>query len=129
MTPESLSTPILNYLREISQLSERELAGYLQDWKLVPYVYRGRVAGVAAISGTEIHVVMKPEYRGMALRRDTARNFINNQMARKHMLTTRVLLADEKSQRFVTRVGFEETHRDPRFVYYMLTRLPFKRKE
>jgi len=125
---ETLLSIAIDYLRTVTHLSPEQLRGYLADWKLVPYFYRGQLAGCALMKGSEIHFVMRPEWRGVAFRRDSAHRFLKPLVAAHGGLTTRVQLNDELRHRFVTRIGFVETHRSSSFVFYGLDRAPFARK-
>jgi hypothetical protein len=79
----------------------------------------------ALLQGTEIHV----EFTGAGrLTRRAAREFLGGLMRELGFLTTRVPRDDQVNARFVERMGFERTWEDDRFVYYMLTELPFSRK-
>lgn len=80
----------------------------------------------AALKGTEIHVEFT---RAGVISRGRVREFLEPLLARHGYLTTRVPAGDKVYTRFVTKLGFEPTWSDDEFDYFMLTGLPFSRKE
>lgn len=100
----------------------------LREWKFVPYVCHNRIYGAALQSGTEVHFVMKPEYRRVMGQRHAVRRFVAKLRGDRPYLTTRVPLHLVDDLRFLTRLGFEETHRDGRVIYMIMNGLPFERK-
>lgn len=78
----------------------------------------------ALTRGCEAHVQL---HRPGAVTRRSIQEFITPILQEHGVVTTRVGVGDERSDRFVRRVGFEETWRDARFVYFALTEVPFMR--
>lgn len=127
MASPSIVNLLLTHFRKTTGAPDQRIYEVLRDWTLVPYVYRGRICGVAMMSGTEVHFVMKPECRIWAFRRQAARAFIAKLANGRPYLTTRALLSAEEDLRFLKRFGFVETHRDERVVYLILNGMPFER--
>ncbi|MBC7665585.1 MAG: hypothetical protein H7276_17665 [Caulobacter sp.] len=84
-------------------------------------------AGFAAIKGTEVHFRATDARR--AIQRNASRTFVGQMLDEFGMLTTRAEVADEANQRFIRRMGFTETWTDGIFKFYLLTALPFERKQ
>lgn len=80
----------------------------------------------AALKGSEIHVEFT---RPGVIARGRVREFLEPLMARQGFLTTRVPAGDKVHARFVTKLGFKPTWSDAEFNYFILTELPFSRKE
>lgn len=80
----------------------------------------------AAVQGTEIHVEFT---RPGAVLRNRVREFLAPLLDRHGFLTTRVPIGWSKHRRFVERLGFRLTWNDNEYEYFMLTELPFSRKE
>src|SRR5208282_2835383 len=119
---------MLEHLEKVTDLPKEDLYHIMKEWTFVPYVYGGRIAGTAIMSGTEVHFVMKDEFKIRAFQRHSARQFFEKLMRGKEYLTTRVPVSEEKELRFCTRLGFVETWRDENFVYLMMTTIPFEGK-
>lgn len=75
--------------------------------------------------GAEIHVRFNRE--GVITRRKV-REFLGPMLEELGLLTTRVRLGDERSARFVQRLGFKKTWSDEAYDYFNLTALPFSRE-
>lgn len=106
-----------------------ELADALDGWEMVPLVIDGETAGIAALDGTEIHFVVSPEWRGRAITRARARDFLTPLIARRGYLTTRALKPTPEQREFLERLGFRNTWtQQDGTEHYMLTVLPFDRR-
>jgi hypothetical protein len=126
MKRETVLKVALGYLKTVvPDLSESELRGYLKDWRAVPYMYGGRLAGCALVRGNEIHAALKPGYMGRGLYRYALRDFLGGLIATHGGLTTRVPHGDHANRRFVERLGFEPTHADDSYRFYAMIEPPF----
>lgn len=103
------------------------------QWGLVPYYEDGdtdKLAAVVMVRGAEIHLVVVPEYRGTGfLTRKRVRGVLEILMRNVGYLTTRTPKWNGRDRLFLDRLGFKPTWSDERFTYYMLTELPFGRKD
>lgn len=120
---------VVEHLQGITGLTGRQVREQLSEWKLVPYLYNKKIAGVGMVRDTELHFFMLPECRIAAFKRQAAREFIGKLLRTREYLTTRVLLGDEISKKFVTRFGFQETRSDETYRYFILYDLPFNRQK
>lgn len=105
-----------------------EWAPMIGDWEMVPLQINGQTAGLAALDGTEVHFALDPEWRGRAITRKRAREFIAPLIARRGYLTTRALNPDKKQREFLLRFGFRKTWTDAQTEHFMLTCLPFDKR-
>lgn len=80
---------------------------------------------LAARRGVEIHVHFT---RTGVITRRKVREFLAPMLDELGFLTTRTPRADERSRRFVTRLGFKHTWSDDNFDYHSLTALPFSKE-
>lgn len=90
-------------------------------WSAVPSPCGG---WLAARKGTEIHVSFN---RTNVIRRGKVQAFLKPMLEELGFLTTRTQREDERSRRFVTKLGFKHTWSDNNFDYYSLTALPFSK--
>jgi hypothetical protein len=98
-------------------------------WQEMFYEKDGqRVARLMHV-GTEVHFEILPEYRHKVIFRDVTREFLKPVFDKQGFLTTKALVDDVVNQRFVRRLGFVETWSDGIYRYYMMTALPFEKKE
>jgi hypothetical protein len=125
---ETLLGIALSYLGTVTELSESELRGYLSNWRMVPFMYRGELAGCGMMRDNELHFIMRPEYRGRACQRDAIHAFLQPLVAAHGGLVTRVPLGHTESMKFVTKIGFVETHRSGTFIFFSLASDRFGRK-
>lgn len=123
---EEIIEPIVQQVSVDSGVSTDEAAKMLAEWDVEPYVVDGQLAGVAMLSGTEIHAAVRPEWRRRALSRGRLRAFLLPMVERLCYLTTRVEHGNDTS--FVSRVGFKPTWNDDQFQYFMLTGDPFAKE-
>ena len=93
-------------------------------WEVIPVVRRSEHIGTAALRGTEIHFEVR---RPGAILRHAAREFLEPLIERYGFLTTRCKIGDERSRRFIERMGFQHTWNDECWYFFMLTDLPFGR--
>lgn len=106
-----------------------EWAKMIEGWRSVPLVIAGSTAGVALLDGSEIHFVLRSEWRGRAITRARARRFLAPLIARYGYLTTRAISPQPEQRDFLRRMGFRHTWTQPDGTeHYMLTCLPFDRK-
>lgn len=77
----------------------------------------------------EVHFEIKPEYRHWWItQRKKVREYFSR-LLDETMITTRTPLDEVGSHRLILALGFVETWRDEKFIYYLLQRLPFERKD
>ena len=104
-----------------------EVTASLRDaWTLHPYAVDGEIRAIAAMSGSEIHFAVAPEWRRRLILRGRTREFLAPLMERHGFLTTR---AEPAQRKFLERIGFSFTWNDGRWDHYMLCELPFSGKE
>lgn len=102
-----------------------EVTASLRDaWTMHPLVINGETRAIAAMSGSEIHFAIAPQWRHRTITRKRTREFLGPLFESCGFLTTRTE-PDEKHHRFLTRLGFEKTYHDGRFDHYFLSELPF----
>lgn len=102
-----------------------QLDEMLVGWELHPFYDGDELQGVAVTKGTEFHCHIAD---GFKLNRSVMRGFMRPLFERHGFLTTRVSHEDIANQRFNRVFGFEQTWSDDRFIYYILTELPFERR-
>lgn len=125
MTPAQLL--VLEHLAQAyPETDVDQLAGILEGWEVLPYHQDGELVGAAMMRGTEFHCFTRPTFK---LRRKAMREFLEPLFSRHGMLTTRVHHSDLSNQRFNAAFGFKRTWSDDQFHYYILTELPFGKKE
>jgi hypothetical protein len=98
----------------------------LEEWTLHPLVVNGEIRAIAAMSGSEIHFAIAPQWRHRTITRRRTREFLGPLFEAHGFLTTRAE-PDQQHDRFLTRIGFDKTYHDGRFDHYMMTALPFER--
>jgi len=97
----------------------------LADWTVHPHWRGSDMAAFALTNGTEIHFVVMPAYRNRTIFRRITAEFLRPMFEVHGFLTTRVEHGDAANTCFIERLGFVESWRDPAFVYYVMTALPF----
>jgi hypothetical protein len=103
-----------------------EVTASLRDaWTLHPYTVDGEIRAIAAMSGSEIHFAISPQWRHRVITRQRTRDFLRPLFDAYGFLTTRSE-PDEKHERFLTRIGFDMTYFDGKYRHYMMAALPFK---
>lgn len=75
-------------------------------------------------NGSEMHIA--PMDKGESLSRRNIHQFIVPMLEEFGYVTTRTL-PDDTDYSWLVRVGFKQTWKDERFVYWALTELPFQR--
>lgn len=101
-------------------------AAEAEGWETIPYLDNGRMTAVGVIKGTEFHCQLADTCR---LNRERMREFLRPLLAREGFLTTRTLVSDTSNQRFNKLFGFKKTWSDGEHNFFILTKLPFERKE
>lgn len=95
----------------------------------LPIILDGIEVGEIVQQGTEIHCTIKDEYKfNWMLHRKALREFMQTYLD-QDMVTTNNEINDVQGIKRTTLLGFEETWRDDRFVFFMLKTLPFERKQ
>lgn len=108
---------------------EHEFKPVAEGWSETFHVKDGEVVARLMHCGCEVHFEIHPEHKHKVIFRDVAREFLRPLFGQFDCLTTKVPLSDEQSRKFVTKFGFQHTWSDKDFDYYMLTALPFGKKE
>lgn len=117
---------ISHLARAYPDAGQDDLAEILSQWEILPYYQDGELVGAAMVRGSEFHCMTLPTFK---LRRQAMRAFLEPLFNRRGMLTTRVHHNDTANQRFNAAFGFKRTWSDDQFHYYILTELPFGKKE
>lgn len=100
------------------------------DWEGVPIVQAGRLIGMGAVDGTEVHIALAPAECGTGrLTRRLCREWLSRLLERRGFLTTRAYEPSDAQTRFLERIGFERTRVDGSTHHYMLSALPFEKKQ
>jgi hypothetical protein len=115
MTREELMAPL--------DLEPKDLEG----WEPVPLMLAGKHAGTLLVKGMEVHFAIIERPAGSV--RKAVREMLEPVLDRFGMLTTRVPRTMSKAKKFVRRLGFKPTWNDGEFEYYLLSTLPWERKE
>lgn len=97
---------------------------HFTNWELVPYCVGDATAGCALIKGSEIHVVLFPEFRHGGLQKDRVRAFMRPLLRRTGFLTTSVAMARRAQRRFVERIGFQYVTDNGRDAFYVCHQVP-----
>ncbi|MDR1613678.1 MAG: hypothetical protein LBT97_12980 [Planctomycetota bacterium] len=106
-------------------MSEAMTEAFLDRVEIVPFEHQGHVTGYLLLSGNEVHILPKKEFRGRACSRKGIRPVVDRLLAQRGYLTTRIPLDTPAKNRTGERLGFTWTWRDDRFDYYILARNPF----
>lgn len=99
----------------------------MADWTMIPLTVDGEVRAVAAMQGTEIHFVIAPQWRGRTITPKRTRQFLAPLFDVAGFLTTRS--TDPAKHDFLGRIGFDRTRSDGAVDYYMMSELPFGKRE
>lgn len=99
----------------------------LEGWEPVPLMIAGKHAGTLIVKGMEVHFALIERPAGSV--RKAVREMLAPVFERFGMLTTRVPRAAGKDKRFVRRIGFKPIWNDNEFEYYLLSTLPWERRE
>lgn len=102
-------------------------AGLLLGWETACLEIDGETAGVAILSGTEIHFALAPEWRKRAITRRRVRDFLSPLLARRGFLTTRAHNPTDEMRRFLYRMGFVTTWAEPDVEHFMLCAVPYQK--
>lgn len=102
-------------------------AGSLGSCKFHAFWTDGKIAAIAAMHGTEIHLAIDPQKRKQIISRKTITEFLGPLLELRGYLTTRAIGGGHHS--FLSRLGFELTLIAGDTHHYMLTDLPFSRRK
>lgn len=94
-------------------------------WVITRVLVDGEHRGTLARLGNEVHFEV---LKSPCITRRTVKETLGPLLQEHDFLTTKTLIIDTVSQRFVERLGFKIQWSDDRYRYYMLTELPFKGK-
>lgn len=101
----------------------------VNGWEVFTHHVAGELAAVAILKGTEIHFALAPQWRKRLIHRGRVRSFLAPMFERYGFLTTKSDLRNAASERFLTRMGFEETWFDGQYQNWMLSALPFGKEK
>lgn len=110
---------IIRHLVEEHGFDQVDAEMCLEGWEIIPIQSGETVIGHLAKSGSEIHTVLFPEYRGSAKNRAVIRKY-HELLKDCVFLTTRVPVGDTADIPITEGVGFKEVRRDSAFVYYWM---------
>lgn len=128
MTNEKLLQPLVRAIRKETNLSGPDIERFFADWEIVPAEIEGEHVATAAIKGTEIHFALVEGWRPQTCYRGAIKAFLKPLIERQGFLTTRVPHYRPAQKRFVQRLGFRPTWRDEQVEYFLLSQVPFERK-
>lgn len=120
---------VREHLRE-SGVSDAQITAGLAQWALLPVHARGgALAAVLLQRGCELHVVLPPEKRGKGIiTRAGVRAALQPVLEQYGYVTTRIVKGDGSQRLFIDRLGFKPTWSDERYTYFILTQLPFGKR-
>jgi hypothetical protein len=128
MNREVLLEPVVASIRQGLHLAKQDILKSLEDWDVIPVQADGQHAATVVAKGTEIHIAVVEGYKPKSSQRGVIRGFLKPLFDQHEFLTTRVPHHRLAQKKFVQRVGFKPTWKDENFEYYMLTSMPFERK-
>lgn len=129
MFDPDLGAPVVEDIMQELGASRYDVLQLLHECEAVPYYQDGKVVAAAARLGTEIHFAVDAAVRRRLITRKRAREFLQPLLENFGFLTTRLLLDRAGQQKFIERIGFKKTWSDGKYNYFMLTDLPFERKQ
>lgn len=129
MFDPELGEPIVEAIMEELQISRYEVMQIVHDWDVTPGYVDGELVAAIIHMGTEVHFAIAKNARGRTINRRRTREFLKPLFDQKGFLTTRLLHDRDGQRHFIERIGFKKTWSDKDFNYFMLTELPFERKQ
>lgn len=115
-----------DYFAKGEVFSREDVFTGLADYAKVAY----RKKALILVKGPEIHLYVQKGHRGVAISRRACADVLGPLIATYGYATTRLFMSAEPWQvEFVTRLGFKPTWSDGVCQYYILTSLPFIKKD
>jgi hypothetical protein len=109
-------------------MTPEQLFGFdLAGWTVIERRQAGVLRAYAILNGVEIHYATLPGSEDIALSRKMIRDFLCPLLEHRGYLTTRATLGTDTS--FIERLGFTKTWCDGAVTYFILTALPFSKKD
>lgn len=105
-------------------LTKEQYAKTLDGWDLSEVSLGDIFAGVLMMRGHEIHVCLD-SYLCLKRSRELIRMLLINKLKSLGYLTTVALKNDEKSNRFIKRLGFYITQENEQFIFYRIENTRF----
>lgn len=121
--------PIIEDVMDDLGISRYDALQILHNWDVIPGYVDGELVASIIHCGTEVHFAISKSARGKTISRRRTREFLKPLFDEKGFLTTRLLHRHKGPQRFIERIGFVKTWSDDEYNYFMLTELPFERKQ
>ena len=94
-----------------------EFSKAISKFELIPVTVGVVTAGVILVKGSEMHVAIKPEYRGKWFSRKVAK-LMRDILQQHGHITTKVMESHDMGHSFARRLGFHETARHDGIVEY-----------
>lgn len=129
MFDPKLGEPMIEAIIEELGITRYEVLQMLHDWDVTPGYVDGQLVAAIIHAGSEVHFAISKAHRGKVVSRRRTRDFLKPLFDEKGFLTTRLLHDRKGQQRFIERIGFKKTWSDEKYNYFMLTELPFERKQ
>jgi hypothetical protein len=116
---------VRDHLRELG-IPPAQIAQTLSQWMVASCYAGDELVAATMTSGTEIHLVLAPEHRGKGtITRKQIRSVLGPMLEQYGYATSRAAKDSARDRLFLDRLGFYPTWSDDKFVYYMMTQLPF----
>ena len=107
-------------------ITKKEYKDSLIGWNVQEMYIEGKHAGVCMERGGEIHAVIDPNVARRHTRQ-LLKKYLYNVITYYGFVTT-ISFKDEKSLKFLKRLGFEITDSDNLFFYHKLTKIKFSKE-
>ena len=104
--------PWIEHLMQDEGLSYPDASKMLEGWDLIPCIFKGEHMATLLKKGAEVHFAIYKQYQKRYMTARRLRAFLLPVLESEGFLTTK-LSADDKTERFITRLGFVEMGMDP----------------
>jgi hypothetical protein len=91
----------------------------MSDWTFTEYPHFE-----VMVKDSEVHMLAKSTF----LPRSGFADVFGPILDKHGIVTTKCLVTDTASVRFIERIGFTRTHEDSMFIYFQIEKIPFERK-
>ena len=89
-------------------------------WTIEPIVVQGEIAGAVAMFQNQIHIAVKPEYRGRWAKRGMRDHFLNDRIRQYGPLIAKPFKSNERAVAFIERLGFKRMSEDENQITFQL---------
>ena len=89
-------------------------------WTLEPIMVEGRIAGAVAMFENQIHIAVKPEYRGRWARRSMRERFLTERVRRYGPLIAKPFKSNPTAVAFIERLSFKRMSEDENQITFQL---------